>query len=145
MVARARGLSFMKVRAIVVAVAVGALPVVGSAQTVRSVQPVVRNAAPVVYGAGTIRQQGKFHPAKLGPHTYYGTITAINGTSITMRTRRQRTVIVDATTVLADGSYSAPLFVGKLVTIDGNLAAGGVFTAAHIFRMTNLNALPDDH
>ena len=135
----------MKVRAIVVAMAVAALPAFGSAQTVRSVQPLGRSAAPAVYRAGTVRSQGKFHPVKLGPHTYYGTITAINGTSITMRTRKKRNVTVDATNVLADGSYSAPLFVGKAVTIDGDLAASGVFTAAHIFRMTNLDALPDDH
>lgn len=137
----------MKVRTIVAAVAVAAwaVPVATLAQTVRQAQPVTRSVAPAVYRSTTKSPQKKFRPIKIGPHTFYGTITAINGTSIRIITRRQRVVDVDATNVLAEGSYSAPLFIGKLVTVDGDQSASGIFTAAHIFRMTNLNSLPSDH
>jgi hypothetical protein len=81
----------------------------------------------------------------MGPHVFYGQIVSISGNSLVVQTRKKRLVTVDATTVLADGTYSAPLFVGKLVTVDGTQAASGIFTANHISRMTNLNELPNDH
>ena len=134
----------MNARPLVLAAFVAAFPVLASAQTVGHAQPVSRSVGPAV-SQSTGKSPQRYHPVKLGPHTFYGTITAINGTNVTIRTRRNRVVNIDASTVLADGTYSAPLFVGKLVTIDGNQSASGVFTAAHIFRMTNLSALPDDH
>jgi hypothetical protein len=135
----------MKVPTIIVLIAVAvALPAVAAAQTVRQAQPLKRSSAPVALRSTTMVTQKTYHPIKIGPHTFYGTIVGINGTSVAVRTRRQRLVTVDATNVLADGSYSAPLFVGKFVTVDGVQATNGIFMAAHIFRLTNLNALPDD-
>ncbi len=135
----------MHVRELAIAIAVAALPLAVTAQTVRGVPQATRHLAPAALRSAAKPSERKFHPIPLGPHTFYGTITQLGSTSLTIRTRRQRLVNVDATTVLADGTYSAPLFVGKLVTVDGVQGANGVFTAAHILRMTNLNALPNDH
>ncbi len=129
-------------RTLTVALAV-AIASPAAAQTLRRPAPLARPAAPGFRPLAPAPSR-TFRPIKIGPHTFYGAITSVNGTTIVVRTRRQRLVTVDAATVLAAGTYSAPLFVGKLVTVDGSEAANGVFTAAHIARLTNLNALPTD-
>ncbi len=134
----------MLVRALLAAAALTALPMVTIAATVRHAPPATRQATPAQIRTAA-KLQPKFHPIKLGPHIFYGQIVSISGNSLVVQTRKKRLVTVDATTVLADGTYSAPLFVGKLVTIDGTQAASGIFTANHISRMTNLNELPNDH
>jgi hypothetical protein len=132
---------YVRTLAIAMAVAVGGLPALAqtvphAAATRRAIRPGARLTVPAPSRA--------FRPLKIGPHTFYGAIASVSGNTVVIRTRRRRLVTVDATTVFADGTYSAPLFVGKLVTVDGDDAASGVFTAAHISRMTNLNGLPND-
>jgi hypothetical protein len=91
-----------------------------SAQKVRSKAPPMRHAAPVAVRATVSVPSRRFRPIKIGPHTFYGAIAKMSGGTIVVRTRRQRLRTVDATTVLEDGTHSAPPFVGKLVAIDGN-------------------------
>jgi len=61
-----------------------------------------------------------WHPVRQGSHVFYGTIAAINRGVITLRRRNSPAVAVDAAAAIANGDYSAPLFVGKIVSIDGN-------------------------
>jgi hypothetical protein len=76
------------------------------------------------------------------PHRFYGSIAQIHGSIITLRLRNGR-VTVDATAAVANGNYSAPLFVGKAVSVDG-YRTGTALTATHIFRISNLGGLPVD-
>jgi hypothetical protein len=84
-----------------------------------------------------------WHGVQPGPHRFYGTIVTIHGSIITLRLRSGRPVTVDATAAIANGNYSAPLFVGKIVSVDG-YAAGTALRATHIFRLSNLGNLPAD-
>jgi hypothetical protein len=84
-----------------------------------------------------------WHGVPPGPHHFYGTIAAIHGSIITLRLRSGRQVTVDATAAIANGNYSAPLFVGKIVSVDG-YRTGKALTATHIFRISNLGGLPVD-
>jgi hypothetical protein len=79
-----------------------------------------------------------------GPHTLFGTIAALDGADVTVRLRSGRLAAVDATAAFANGAYSAPLFVGKMVAVDG-VVHNGTFVAAHIVRLTNLADFPPDH
>ncbi len=85
-----------------------------------------------------------YHATRLGPHTFYGTIVAIRGSLLAVRLRNGRTQAVDDTRAIAANDYSSPLFVGKLVAIDGTFEKG-VFSAQHIYRLTNLQGLQNDH
>jgi hypothetical protein len=85
-----------------------------------------------------------WHPARVGQHLLFGTIVALRGSFITVRLRNGRVQIVDATAAIANGDYSAPLFVGKIVSVDG-VSRGTTFIAAHIVRMENLTDLQADH
>ena len=84
-----------------------------------------------------------FHPRKRGPHTFYGTIVSLNGTQLVLKRRNGRLQNIDASVAIADNAYSQPLFVGKVVVIDGSVS-GGIFTAAHIYRLTDLDDLGND-
>jgi hypothetical protein len=74
---------------------------------------------------------------------FYGTIAALRGSVLTVRLRNGRVLTVEASAAIANGNYSAPLFVGKLVSIDGE-ERGTTFTATHIFRINNLANLRAD-
>jgi hypothetical protein len=85
----------------------------------------------------------QWHAVRPGPHVFYGTIAAIRGAILTLRLRNGRSVPIDASAAIASGNYSVPLFVGKIVSVDGTLV-GTTFTATHVFRMSNLANLPVD-
>jgi hypothetical protein len=61
-----------------------------------------------------------------------------------VRLRNGRTQPVDDTRAVAANDYSAPLFLGKFVAVDGTFAQG-VFSAQHIYRLSNLQGLQNDH
>lgn len=85
-----------------------------------------------------------YHATRLGPHTLYGTIVALRGARLVLRLRNGRSQSVDGTRAIAANDYSAPLFIGKIVAVDGTFASG-VFSAQHIYRLSNLQGLQNDH
>jgi hypothetical protein len=80
---------------------------------------------------------------KTGPHILYGAIAAIQRNTIYIRRRNGGLLAVNDAAAIAHGDYSAPLFVGKLVSVDGSVVRG-TFVASHIFRLNNLTQLPND-
>ncbi len=85
-----------------------------------------------------------YHATRLGPHTFYGTIVTMRGSRIAVQLRNGRMQSVDATSAIAANDYSSPLFIGKLVAVDGTFVKG-VFSAQHIYRLSNLQGLQNDH
>ena len=69
----------------------------------------------------------------------YCRIETIRGNVLTVRARNGRRWRVDASEALRNGTYSAPLFVGKLVSITGYIDTTHTLHAATITRET----LPD--
>jgi hypothetical protein len=81
------------------------------------------------------------HP--LGPRHFFGMIVAINGGILSVKRRSGVVTAVDATTAIANGDYSYPLFVGKFVAVDGT-RSGATFTAVHVEAITTLKSLEND-
>jgi hypothetical protein len=141
-----RKIGKMQARALVAAGVAAMLPLTAFAHSIRHVPTVLPHAVVPVARKLPVTTRGRFRPLKQGPHTFYGKIVnLLNGDTVMLQTRRNRLVNVDATNVLAAGTYSAPLFVGKLVTVDGNQPATGAFVASHISRLINLKNLNNDH
>jgi hypothetical protein len=84
-------------------------------------------------------------PVPAGPiHSAIGTIARIGGPILIVTLRTRRPLRVDATTALARGSYSAPLFVGKYVIVQGRYGVDGTLFATSITRLPRLDAtIPD--
>ena len=74
------------------------------------------------------------------PHFVFGTLVAIRGSALTMRTRRGILLNVDAAAAIAAGTYSAPLFVGKIVVLGGSFEGPRTFHAQTITRIPRLDA-----
>ncbi len=72
-------------------------------------------------------------------HIVFGRLESVAGRMLSLRTRSGRLWSVDATDALASGNYSAPLFVGKIVEVDGSLRKSGVIQATGIMRMGTLD------
>jgi hypothetical protein len=80
-------------------------------------------------------------PALAGPtHTVVGTITQIGGPILTVMLRTRRPLHVDASAAIARGSYSAPLFVGKYVVLQGRYGRDGTLFATTITRLPRLDS-----
>jgi hypothetical protein len=69
-------------------------------------------------------------------HNVFGTIVRLTLPKFTLRTRSGRLVVVDATTAIGNGTYSAPLFSGKLVVI------GGAYDAQHVLHAVTITRMP---
>jgi hypothetical protein len=84
-------------------------------------------------------------PAPSGPiRTAVGTIARIGGPILIVTLRTRRPLRVDASAALARGSYSAPLFVGKYVIVQGRYGVDGTMFATTITRLPRLDAtIPD--
>ena len=70
----------------------------------------------------------------------YGRIETIRGNALEVRSRTGRLLRVDASDAVRSGTYSAPLFVGKLVLITGYYDAAQTLHAQTITRQARLNA-----
>ena len=78
-------------------------------------------------------------------HIFFGRLESIEGKMMSLRTRSGRVWSVDATEAVASGNYSAPLFVGKIVEVDGYFRDSHVLQATGIMRMGTLDrATPPD-
>jgi hypothetical protein len=72
-------------------------------------------------------------------HFVSGTIVKIAGRLLLVQLRDRRLVRVDATSPLATGRYSAPLFIGKVVIVEGSYARDGTLLATTITRLPRLD------
>ncbi len=96
--------------------------------TVRGVPVPITTAAPIAT------------PLPVGPtHVAFGTIAKMTGSILTVVLRNRRPVRVDATWAIANGYYSAPLFIGKLVVVEGRFARDGTLFAKTITRMSKVD------
>jgi hypothetical protein len=77
-------------------------------------------------------------------HEIYGRVTRIRGSSITLRIRTGRMVVVDGLRAMQEHN-SAEFFVGNAIGVDGFYSRDGVMGASTIFRAKDSPALwPDD-
>ncbi len=147
---------------LIVAAAVFGAPAVVRAQVVRPAIPpanrlptggIVRPetaSAPTPLPTGAALQAAlagaasKRHRVAMGPHTFYGTIAALDANTLQLRLRSGRLVAVETAFAISSDNYSAPLFVGKTVAVDGAAGADGKFTANHIFRIEGIATTPID-
>ncbi len=98
------------------------------------------------YHAGIVLRGG-INPARpieapRGIHDVFGTIVSVvpTKTAFVMRARNGRLFNVDAASAIANGRFSGPLFLGKVVLVSGGLDARHVFRAVSVTRMTRLDA-----
>jgi hypothetical protein len=73
-------------------------------------------------------------------HDIFGTIASVRGSALLLRTRTGKLLAVDAAPAIAAGTYSAPLFVGKIVLVGGTLDAARTLHAQTIVRIERLDA-----
>ena len=102
-----------------------------------------RPAAVTLPGAHTLIMDARTVRTAM-PHVLFGTIVSVHGTTVLLRTRTGGFRTIEAAPAFAAGTVSLPLFVGKIVAIDGVIAADGTLTAARITRMTRLSAANRD-
>ncbi len=115
------------------------------AQVVRRLPAAMRAAAPI---QATPAERARTHASanrkwRRSLHTAYGTIASMTGDTLVLRLRDGHSLTVDATIAVANDAYSAPLFVGKVVSVEGAMR-GNVFAANDIFRVDTLAGLPPD-
>jgi len=93
----------------------------------------------------TVLSRGAITPIRPLPvgrsvHNIFGTIVSLGRQSFVLRTRSGRLIEVDASVAMRLGTYSAPLFVGKVVVVGGSIDQFRRFRATTITRMTRLDA-----
>jgi hypothetical protein len=105
-----------------------------SAQSVRYA-PAIRRAAPPTP-----------LPASAFAHDVFGEIVRLYPTGFALRLRSGRTLTVDASSAIASGRFSQPLFVGKIVLVTGGIDSRGTFLAETVTRITRIdNTTRADH
>jgi hypothetical protein len=130
-----------RLRALAVAIIAAAmvLPSAGEAVAmVQSTRPLPQRQVRTAPNAAD-----NWRAVRTGTHRVYGVITAIGRNVIYVERRNRRIQAVNIAAAVAHGDYSSPLFVGKTVSVDGEMLRG-TFVASHVFRLENLNALPAD-
>jgi hypothetical protein len=81
----------------------------------------------------------RLSPTARAAHVVYGTLSSVRGAALVLRTRRGVSQRVDAAGALASGSFSAPLFAGKIVAVTGYFDAARVLHAQSVTRLTRLD------
>jgi hypothetical protein len=105
-----------------------------SAQSVRYAPAIRRSAPPTPL------------PASAFAHDAFGEIVRLNPTGFSLRLRSGRTLTVDASSAIASGRFSQPLFVGKIVLVTGGIDSRGTFLAETVTRITRIdNTTRADH
>jgi hypothetical protein len=72
-------------------------------------------------------------------HFVSGTIVKMAGRLLLVQLRDRRLLRVDASSPLATGRYSAPLFVGKVVIVEGSYARDGTLLATTVTRLSRID------
>ena len=70
----------------------------------------------------------------------YGRIETVNGNILLVRTRGGRVLRVDGSDAIKSGMYSAPLFIGKLISISGFYDDARTLHAQSITREARIDA-----
>ena len=73
-------------------------------------------------------------------HVIFGRLESIQGKTLALRARSGHIWSVDASEAVASDNYSAPLFVGKIVEVDGYFTNSHVLQATGIMRMGTLDS-----
>jgi hypothetical protein len=73
------------------------------------------------------------------PHHVFGSIVSIRGSRFSLRTRSGRMLIVDDSVALARGTFSAPLFAGKIVVVAGEYDTLRVLHALTVTRQPRID------
>jgi hypothetical protein len=94
-------------------------------------------------GANVNRVPIGANPAGAG-HTIYGTIVQLDGAEFTLRLRDGRTVRVDPAEAIKRHELSYPIFVNKVVSVQGR-RENGVFHATNVTRLTRLSDTAPDN
>jgi hypothetical protein len=121
------------------AFAVAVVPAMADAQTTRSTMPTTSRSLSTsssLSSASASRGATK--------NAVFGTIVQVHGSVLTLRLRDGRSETVDASSAIAQGTYSAPLFIGKTILAEGTREPGGIFDAVRISRMTTLDKSSPD-
>lgn len=71
---------------------------------------------------------------QIGVHRLFGFITALKGTSVTIRIRSGKLVQIDASAAIANNRVSEPLYLGKAVVVHGGFGLQGKFVASVLAR-----------
>jgi hypothetical protein len=79
-------------------------------------------------------------PPAPAAHVVAGTIVTLSGQTFVLSLRSRHRLRVNASPAVASGHYSAPLFAGKIVIVQGTYAADGSFVAHSVTRLTRLDA-----
>jgi hypothetical protein len=123
------------------------VPLRTNAQARAGTMSVAVSRAPVFVAPTTRKAPGSYaapSPLSGAPrggrtkNAIYGMIVQIVGNVLTIRNRAGRLRTIDASPALAAGTYSGPLFVGKIVVAEGLTRSDGVLTAARVSRLTRL-------
>ena len=113
-----------------------AAPLSAAAQTRPLPQHQISRGAP---STTRVVPQARTNALAHSTHTLYGTIASVKGPRLVVRTRGGRLQQVDASDALAAGTYSAPLFIGKVVAVGGFYDASKMLHAQTVTRMTRLD------
>lgn len=78
-------------------------------------------------------------------HEIWGTIVKIQGNQLTVQLRSGHDLSVDDSAALKAGRFSAPLFVGKTVRLEGSYDNRGIFRAVTVAAIPFLEGAASDH
>ena len=122
----------------VLTMAVAIAPAIADAQTTRSTLPTTSRPLSSTLSTPSVSR------GAVTRNAVFGTIVQVHGSMLTLRLRDGRSEQVDASTAIAQGMFSAPLFIGKVILAEGTRQTGGTFDAVRISRMTTIDkSLPD--
>jgi hypothetical protein len=79
-------------------------------------------------------------PASAFAHDVFGEIVRLNPSGFILRLRSGRALTVDASSAIASGRFSQPLFVGKIVLVTGGIDSRGTFLAQTVTRITRIDS-----
>ena len=85
-------------------------------------------------------------PASAFAHDVFGEIVRLYPGGFVLRLRSGRALTVDASSAIASGRFSQPLFVGKIVLVTGGVDSRGTVLAETVTRITRIdNTTRADH
>jgi len=78
-------------------------------------------------------------------HEVFGTIVQIDGAHLTVLLRSGHSLAVDDSAAVKTERFSAPLFIGKTVRLEGSYDSRGAFHAVTVTAIPKLTGASADH